>query len=182
MSGLIRFADLAITPWRNGAGRKADIAVGEGWLVGIAFLDRNAPFSDYAGHDRTITLLDGAGFELDIAGHGVLRVERPHVPHHFDGGAPTACRLLAGPCRVLNAMTARADHTHQVRVLTGAELPQGEPDGDSVSLLILLRGHATIADGTRSLTIAPLDAVRRDASLIVTPEPAAMFAEVGIRS
>ena len=179
---MIRFADLPISLWRNGAGRKADIAAGEDWLVGIAFLDQDAAFSDYAGHDRTITLLDGAGFELAIAGSGVLRVDRPYVPRQFDGGAPTACRLLAGPCRVLNAMTARATGRHAVRVLTGAELPLAEPAAGAMSWLVLLRGHATIADGSRALTMAPFDALRRDTSPRVTADPAAVFAEVTVLS
>ena len=101
MTAPIRFADLAITPWRNGAGRKGRHrrAARAGW-PGFAFLDRDAPFSDYAGHDRTITLLDGAGFELAFADGARLRVDRPHLPRHFDGGIPATCRLLDGPCRV----------------------------------------------------------------------------------
>ena len=143
MSRIIRYADLALTPWRNGAGRKADIAAGEGWHVGFAFLDADAPFSDFSGHDRTITLVDGEGFELEVAGQGVLRVERPHVPVSFDGGAGTTCRLLGGACRVLNAMTERARRSHRVTVGPAAS-------GDYA---VLLAGHAGEMDA--------LDAVER---------------------
>jgi hypothetical protein len=55
-----------VSRWRNGAGRKADIAAGPDWLVGYAWLDADAPFSDYAGYDRTITLIEGPGFILDF--------------------------------------------------------------------------------------------------------------------
>ena len=172
----IRFADLAVTPWRNGAGRKADIATGEGWLAGFAFLDQDAPFSDYAGHDRTITLVDGAGFELEVAGRGVLRVDRPGVPLRFDGGAPTTCRLLGGPCRVLNAMTARVSWTHEVEIVTGPEVDLSVPDEDEVGLLVLLRGYA------EAMALSPLDAVQyRDAACVIG-NAESVFATIRIKA
>ena len=138
MSGVVRYADLAITPWRNGAGRKADIAGGDGWTVGFAFLDGDAPFSDFAGHDRTIMLVGGDGFELDVAGQGVLRIDRPHVPVRFDGGAPATCRLLGGPCLVLNAMTERDAMTHRV------EIGPAPPRVDGSRFVVLLQGRASL--------------------------------------
>src|SRR5262249_56056499 len=51
---LIPFASLSESRWRNGAGRKVDIASGPGWLVGFAWLDGDAPFSDYRGPDPTL--------------------------------------------------------------------------------------------------------------------------------
>jgi environmental stress-induced protein Ves len=54
---VIRSAALPVSRWRNGAGRKADIATGDGWMAGFAWLDEEAPFSEFAGQDRTITLL-----------------------------------------------------------------------------------------------------------------------------
>ncbi len=175
----IRFADLAITPWRNGAGRKADIDTGEGWLAGFAFLDQDAPFSDYAGQDRTITLIDGAGFELEIAGRGVVRVDQPHVPLRFDGGAPTTCRLLDGPCRVLNAMTAREDYTHGVEISRGAEFRLHEPSGE-VALLVLLKGTATISAGHRVVDVGALDTVLRDTAVGIAASADAVFCQIEI--
>jgi environmental stress-induced protein Ves len=120
---LIRFADLSPSLWRNKAGRKADIATGKlsppGWSLGFAWLDADAPFSDFAGHDRTITLLTGPGFTLHFAdGTPAIVARTPHQPHRFDGGRPTQCRI-AGPSLVLNAMTDRASHTHRVTIATG---------------------------------------------------------------
>ena len=103
---VIRSAALPVTRWHNGAGRKADIAAGDGWMVGFAWLDGDAPFSSLPGMDRTITLVDGPGFILDLTGQDSLAVDTPFVPARFDGGWPTLCRV-AGPCRVLNVMTAR---------------------------------------------------------------------------
>ena len=133
--------------WRNGAGRKADIATGPGWLVGFAWLDADAPFSDFAGHDRTIALVEGPGFTLDFGpAHPALLARRPHVPSAFDGGWPARCRVPDGPCVVLNAMTARATWTHRVTVAPVAE--QVAPAPGALAFLVVLEGSVTIAGQT----------------------------------
>lgn len=118
-------ATLAISLWPNGAGRKADIAQGQGWLAAFAWLDGDAPFSDYSGNDRTITLIDGAGFELCFEDSATMAVGL-RCPASFDGGAALACHLPHGPCRVLNVMTRRDTWRHDVQIGavagTGAEV------------------------------------------------------------
>lgn len=158
---VIPFASLPVSPWRNGRGRKADIAAGPGWLLGFAFLDQDADFSDYAGYDRTITLVEGAGFVLEplAAGGAPIVVDRPHNPARFDGGWPCRCRLLGGPCVVLNAISERARGSHTVAVQDAAPPPDGT-------------GHAVLLAGTASLAgtgLAPRDAVALPASLVAGP-------------
>ena len=148
--------------WRNGAGRKADIGTGPGWLVGFAWLDADAPFSDYAGHDRTITLVEGPGFTLDFGPSRPPLVARSlHQPCPFDGGVAARCRVPDGPCVVLNAMTARAAWTHTVTVGPVGVPPAPWPGG--VVFLVVLEGRVTIG-GQRA---GPRDAFRLDGP--VTP-------------
>ena len=123
---VIRRADLTITPWRNGAGRKADIATGPGWLIGFAFLDADAPFSDYTGHDRTITLAEGPGFTLADTTGKSLAVTAIGRPAPFDGGWNVDCRIHGAPCVVANVMTERAPWRHAATVHTAADLPPAE--------------------------------------------------------
>lgn len=125
----LTFATRPVSRWVNGAGRKADIASSEGWMVGFAWLDADAPFSDFSGQDRTITLLEGPGFTLDfVPPHPPLVVRSRHVPAAFDGGWPTSCRIVE-PCLVLNAMSVRSQWRHDVRILTTrTELPAQPPD------------------------------------------------------
>jgi environmental stress-induced protein Ves len=152
---LIPFAGLAVSPWRNGAGRKADIAAGPDWLVGFAWLDADAPFSDYGGHDRTITLIEGPGFTLDFGpSHPALVARRPYVPSAFDGGWAAQCRVPDGPCLVLNAMTTRATRTHSVSVAPAAALAPPAPGG--VAFLVVLEGRVAI----EGQTAGPRDAFR----------------------
>ena len=162
-------------PWRNGAGRKADIAAGRDWLVGFAWLDADAPFSDYAGHDRTITLVEGPGFALDFGpAHPALLARRPFVPAAFDGGWPARCRVPDGPCMVLNAMTARAGWTHRVTVATGPVQANSALGG--VAFLVVLEGSVSI-DGE---TAGSRDAFRVEGAAAFEAGAAARVALIGI--
>jgi environmental stress-induced protein Ves len=130
---LRRFVELTVSPWRNKAGRKADLFAGPGWMAGFAFLDADAAFSDYGGWDRTITLVEGAGFSL--AGEGRRLEARLREPLGFDGGWRCGCVLAGGPCLVLNAMTERGRWTHRVTV--GPAVPgSGER-----AVVVVLDGH-----------------------------------------
>lgn len=138
-------ASLPISLWPNGAGRKADIADGPGWLAAFAWLDDDAPFSDYTGIDRTITLIDGAGFELRFRSAATLAVA-PLSPTGFDGGEAPKCHLPNGPCRVLNVMTRRDAWRHDVRI--GAATHTAA----EVTIMVALRDATRLeVDGSKAL-------------------------------
>jgi len=161
---MIRFADLVPSPWPNGAGRKADIRTGDGWVVAFAWLERDAPFSDYTGSDRTITLVEGAGFRLRFTPETStdLLIDRMHIPTDFDGGWPTQCEIL-GPCLVLNAYSARARYRHSVEVVDApidldpvavvlqGSLPDGAGPNDAID--ITGRTHLAVPPGGRIAVI-----------------------------
>lgn len=164
MSAPIRFAELVKSPWPNGAGRKADIAAGPAgadgmadWLLAYAWLDGDAPFSDYSGFDRTITLVSGVGFVLDLGEAGAGVIDAPFRPRPFDGGVPARCRLPAGPCLVLNAMSRRRQWKHRVTTVSsrvGLPAVQGE------RLLVVLRGRCALG----GVLLSPRDAVWTNAA------------------
>jgi len=161
----IRFSDLVQSPWPNRAGRKADIAAGpmgdDGkpeWLVAFAWLDAAAPFSDYTGHDRTITLVSGVGFVLEFAPaqsptQPPLVVDAPFRPTPFDGGRAARCRLPGGPCLVLNAMTRRDRFRHTVSIAT-TRTPLPPVEGERY--VVVLRGRCAL----QGQLLAPRDAIR----------------------
>jgi environmental stress-induced protein Ves len=164
-----------VSRWRNGAGRKADIAAGPDWLVGFAWLDGDAPFSDFAGHDRTITLVEGPGFALDFGpARPALLARRPFVPAAFDGGWAARCRVPDGPCMVLNAMTARTVWTHRVVVATGSVRAATAPGG--VAFLVVLEGSVSIAGETAG----PRDAFRVEGAVALDGGATARVALIGI--
>jgi hypothetical protein len=157
MTERIAFASLSQTRWANAAGRKADIASGEGWTLAFAWLDGPAAFSDYTGFTRTITLVEGDGFALDFTDHPPLVVQRPGAPASFNGGWSAQCRLLGGPCFVLNAYSLQAGPSQpgwrqSVRV--------GEPRGigplRAGDFAVVLRGQVWVA----GLAAGPRDTLR----------------------
>ena len=100
-------------PWKNGGGitREAIRVPAQGaafvWRVSLAQIDASGPFSDFAGYNRTMVLLKGAGLELEF-GNGQQRVlHRVGEMAQFDGALSTHCRLLDGPCVDFNLMVAR---------------------------------------------------------------------------
>ncbi len=147
-----RAALLPISPWPNQAGRKADIAIGPGWLVAFAWLDQDARFSDYTGVDRTITLIDGKGFVLRFDDGRDVAVA-PLSPTPFDGGLGLACHLPHGPCRVLNVMTERSRASHRVRIgADGGAWGQG-----GATVVVALEDGAIVSNDGQTHTLARWD-------------------------
>ena len=153
---ILRAAELPVSLWRNGAGRKSDVAAGPGWTVGFAWLDADSVFSDYAGHDRTIMLVAGPGFTLDFAGRAPLVADEPFAPAPFDGGWAAECRV-AGPCRVLNAMTERGRASHAMRTQAGSL--RLAPEASVIEIVVLLRGAGSVSNADGTAALEPLDAV-----------------------
>jgi environmental stress-induced protein Ves len=108
-------------PWKNGGGEMAEITVFPpgagldefGWRLSMARVAADGPFSNFAGIDRTLTVLDGAGFRLTV--DGVEHLLTPaSAPLRFAGDVPASAALLAGPVTDLNVMTRRGAFRHEV--------------------------------------------------------------------
>ena len=116
----VSLADVAATPWRNGGGGTRELVAwppqGEWqWRMSVAEVTASGPFSVFEGVKRWFAVLRGAGVALNIAGtHHTLTVNS--APFNFDGAAPTACTLLAGPTQDFNLMV-RSPGANPVRML-----------------------------------------------------------------
>lgn len=146
---------LVATPWKNGGGVTREIVcqppgadlTGFDWRVSIAHIASDGPFSAFPGVDRVITLLDGAGVQLDSAdGHVSHGLDTPWRPFAFAGEAPIHSRLLGGPCDDFNVMTRRGVCRASVQVLrasaAGPALPLGSPPA---GLCMVLQGAWSLA-------------------------------------
>ena len=125
---VIRYADYVETPWKNGGGVTHEIARSDKdgdaeWRISLATIDRDGPFSDFTGYDRTIVPLDGGGFELSFDDGSAVVLDRPGVPFRFAGEKKVFCRLLDGRSRDLNAMALRARWQHDVAALALSHAP-----------------------------------------------------------
>lgn len=116
-------SDVPITPWKNGGGHTRELVCwppGAGldafdWRVSIATIAQSGPFSVYAGIDRSITLLSGAGVRLQGPGVDHL-LNTPLVPHSFSGDVPLHGQLLADTASTdFNVMTRKGRAWAQVQ-------------------------------------------------------------------
>lgn len=172
---LIRGADLVAAPWKNGGGVTREVAAfpaGAGldafaWRVSVADVAQAGPFSRFAGIDRTLVLLSGAGMLLDEAGgaQGMQGVKTHALTQTLDmarfaGEAQIDARLVDGATRDFNLMVRRDAARGEVEVWRGAT--QRTLSADAV-LLYCAEGSVSVTAGdAQPLPLATGDTLRID--------------------
>lgn len=150
---VLRAADRAASPWKNGGGVTREVAsspAGTGdfdWRVSLADVADGGPFSEFPGIDRIITVVRGEGMALTVDGVETIVSER-YQPFAFSGDAKTDCRLLGGPLVDFNVMTRRGAVSADVRFVSEQTTLSG------TTLAIVFEGSG-ILDGVE---LGPLDA------------------------
>src|ERR1700722_4668538 len=97
-------------PWRNGMGVTREIArdpaTGEDfrWRLSLATVASSGPFSSYAGYRRSVTLIEGKGFELRVGSQDPLVLDRVGATALFPGDAAARCTLINGPSTDMSLM------------------------------------------------------------------------------
>ncbi len=138
----VRGTDLVALPWKNGGGLTSEIAAfPEGaafdafvWRVSIAEVAAAGAFSTFAGVDRTLVLLAGAGMMLDQADGATLSLTQPLDIARFAGEAAIDARLVDGPTRDFNLMVRRGMATGELAVVRAGTASTCTLDAD-VALL-----------------------------------------------
>ncbi len=146
-------ADYKPMPWKNGQGSTTELLSEPGaegafnWRLSIAEVGQSGPFSNFAGYDRTITLLEGAGMVLTFNCHMERRIDTPFAPLPFNGSWQTDCTLIDGPLRDFNLMVARKWGTGTMTFLRPATGEECEIDMAPVTLLHVFEGDASLQIG-----------------------------------
>ncbi|WP_175150032.1 HutD/Ves family protein [Paraburkholderia ultramafica] len=170
---LIRGADLVAAPWKNGGGVTREVAACPAhagldafvWRVSIADVAQAGPFSRFAGVDRTLALLSGAGMVLDEV--DALNVVKSHTLTQaldiarFDGEAHIDARLVDGATRDFNLMVRRDAAQGEVEVWRGQSQQSTQQSTQrtlsaDVVLLFCASGSVTVTLGDTEPQ--PLDA------------------------
>ncbi|HVI87192.1 MAG TPA: HutD family protein [Dongiaceae bacterium] len=178
------FSQYRQVAWRNGGGTARDIAVHPagagmaetfGWRVALAEIAKDGPFSYYEPEiERVITLLDGAGFDLDFQvdfdGAPGLAVTEPHEPARFRGHWPAMCRLRQGRSIVFNILYDFSRFSAQPHIIRPvAEQPMMFSPPGRQSILFSLAGRFEIKadapqDANNTTELAPWDSLQIDLS------------------
>ena len=136
---------IAPTRWKNGAGLTREIAVWPPgaatdrfeWRLSVAELAHDAPFSAFAGIDRGIVVLEGAGMRLTDPQGAHVQALQPLAPWSFGGERALHAELPHGPCRDFNVMTRRGRWHADLRVLRGSAAIASA----DATLLLAVRGR-----------------------------------------
>lgn len=142
---LIQPSELAVTPWKNGAGTTVELAAGplHGplplWRFSIATLtEETTRFSPFPGMDRVFTVIGDAGVHLAFPSTNVDA--RPWHPVPFPGSDGPVCTPLAAT-RAFNVMVDSARASANV---VAADLSDGSvtTDDEAVTLVLVRSGNA----------------------------------------
>jgi hypothetical protein len=125
---IVRASALLATPWKNGGGMTREVAaypVGASldtfvWRVSVADVEQAGPFSTFAGIDRTLVLLAGAGMRLFERSGPTQTLTAPLATARFDGEASLHAELVDGPTRDFNLMVRRDRARAELQVWQGA--------------------------------------------------------------
>ena len=145
---IVRAADLRPRPWPNGLGTTRDVAEATGpdgrpdWLLSVADLERDAPFSHLPGLDRVFTLIEGDTIDLAVDDAPPLAC-RLLLPTHFPGDRPTTSRLTGGPGRAFNVFVDRSTRRTRVASLNLAAGATVLSEGD-VAIVYAVEGTLAI--------------------------------------
>ncbi|NNN36162.1 HutD family protein [Streptomyces sp. S3(2020)] len=184
-------------PWKNGGGTTREVTSGlmpvppapaparrdDGfdWRVSVADVDAGGPFSAFAGIDRVITLVEGAGMVLTV--DGTPHPVEPLSPFAFSGDATTDCRLEAGAVRDMNVMTRRGRATAHVLMSTVASAQGTEmacAAGETLLVMAATEGIAVIGPDGRETALGRLDCVRHQGPGALTLRGDGTVAEIRI--
>ncbi|KQB55001.1 hypothetical protein AQS70_20090 [Pseudomonas endophytica] len=109
---VLRAVDYPRMPWKNGGGSTEEITrdAGEGldgfgWRLSIADIDESGGFSRFDGYQRIITVLQGAGMQLQVDDVR-SRVLLPFDAFAFKGESGVSCTLMDGAIRDFNLIYA----------------------------------------------------------------------------
>ncbi len=186
---ILRAAGYRVMPWKNGGGTTTEIAVspdGAGlddfdWRVSMARVETSGPFSSFAGIDRTLSVLEGEGIVLDVAGQPPARLTTASAPLAFPGDVPTSAALIGGPITDLNVMTRRGRMAHKVERRPLSSEIRIAPRADTTLVLAVGAGATLFTDDGSSL--GPLDTliVDRDSpELRLQPEGEGLLFVIGL--
>ena len=164
---LIGPADYKAMPWRNGGGTTSEIAVAGAaggpfrWRLSIAEVAQSGPFSDFAGSERVIAVVAGAGMRLDVAGRAPVILDENSPAYAFPGEAVTNCTLIDGPVRDFNLIFERSGCSGSLEAIDFAASPVRQ---------LLARGDIAFLHAVRGIAAAEV----REERKIAVPESATL--------
>lgn len=150
--------------WKNGQGLTEEVAAfppgsdvnSFEWRLSIAHVETDGVFSEFAGIDRTIALLDGPGLALDLPDGSTVKLFPGGTPFPFPGEWKISSRNAGAATVDLNIMTRRGVCAHRMERRT---LPRGEAFTATGNGWAVFNTPAQIEAGGQNLSLDRFDAL-----------------------
>ncbi len=173
MIRLLKAADRAAVPWKNGGGITRDVIVSPAgatmdnfdWRVSIAEIASDGPFSRFPGIDRKLAVLKGK-VALTVEGAASTVLDPSAAALDFHGESAVASHLVDGPSMDLNVMTRRGRFTSKLNKQSTTQ-----PKLKAAKTLIIALNSLTIISGNRVIAMTALDALLIEGSASMTVGP-----------
>jgi len=140
-------------PWKNGLGHTTELAISEGgnldsfdWRLSIASVVNDGDFSNFAGYQRNLVLIEGEGLILDHRNGDVDNLTNLLDIARFDGGCNTHGALVNGDIKDFNIMTNQASFTADVNCYIEQQSVTVELSADSLVFAYSLTDKIIISD------------------------------------
>ncbi|MBL0749615.1 HutD/Ves family protein [Nocardioides baculatus] len=165
MSRVVRSDAVRAEPWANGGGTTRELARADdgSWRISLAEIDRDGPFSTFAGQHRLLTVVDGPVLDLDVDGRP--HVVEPQRPFAFSGDAPVVASVPEGPVTAINVIVDPAVVQPFVTVL---ELGRGS----ALPLAADQAAYVLKGEQSGSLVLGPGEVAGRGTVTVITLERA----------
>lgn len=165
------------TPWKNGGGATAEIAIAPAaagfddfdWRISLATIAQSGDFSVFPGIDRTLALVEGGGVALQIDATPLFHLNAAHPLIRFAGEAAVHATVANGATTDFNVMTRRSTCSHRLETLTFSG-NHGLMRRSSSTLLFVAGG-----DQVRCRSGAEDSLLRRHDALLLTPDDAPVW-------
>jgi environmental stress-induced protein Ves len=113
-------------PWANGMGITTELFAHRNeqsdrvlWRISMATVSCDGPFSHFAGYDRILVLIEGAGLRLAHQDGTEHRLTSAYQLAVFPGDVATHATLLDGPVQDFNVIADRSAFKPTVTILSG---------------------------------------------------------------
>jgi environmental stress-induced protein Ves len=104
--------EFTLVPWKNGLGHTTELAISDGgnldnfdWRLSIASVLNDGDFSNFAGYQRNLVLIEGNGLTLDHRNGKVDKLTQLLDIARFDGVSKTHGALVDGGIKDFNVIT-----------------------------------------------------------------------------
>jgi len=138
-------------PWKNGLGHTTELAISDGgnldkfdWRLSIASVVNDGDFSNFAGYQRNLVLIEGEGLILDHRNDDVDNLTKLLDIAHFDGGCNTHGALVNGGIKDFNIMTNQLTFSADVNCYIEQQSVTVELSTDSLVFAYSLTDDITI--------------------------------------